>query len=269
MQESEFVVRGDFGTATAAIGLGEGVAKMGFLNSYAPGHAVFVPANEVLSIYPGFIAAYERRELSFDETIRDLCVDLSASPLRSLSPPALADVVTELDDVVGGKTVLRGDRFYVMLSDDWLLEAAMLAEGLRKLAAVTQLIRNGSLAENGVLFWDEPETNLNPKLITVLARVLMKLAGAGIQVFIATHDYLLTSELSLAAEYQTEAGVAAKTRFFCLSREGSKGPVHVTSGATLAEIPDDPILAEFSAHYDRERDLFYGQGPVQTAESKT
>lgn len=113
--ESEFVVRGDFGTA--AIGFGEGVAKTGFSNSFAPGHTVFLPANEVLSIYPGFIAAYERRELSFDETVRDLCVDLSASPLRSVSSPVLAEVVNELDEAVGGKTVLRGDRFYVLLSE--------------------------------------------------------------------------------------------------------------------------------------------------------
>jgi hypothetical protein len=259
--ESEFVVRGDFGTA--AIGFGEGVAKTGFSNSYAPGgHAVFVPTNEVLSIYPGFIAAYERRELSFDETVRDLCVDLSASPLRSVSPPVLAEVVSELDEAVGGKTVLRGDRFYVLLSEDWPLEAAMLAEGLRKLAAVTQLIRNGSLAENGVLFWDEPETNLNPKLITVLARVLMKLAGAGIQVFIATHDYLLADELSLAAEYQTPDGVAAKTKFFCLLRAGPREPVQVQFGDTLTDIEANPILEEFSAHYDREQNLFYGTSPT-------
>ena len=39
------------------------------------GPIVFIPSAEVLSVYPGFVSAYERRELSFDETFRDLCVD--------------------------------------------------------------------------------------------------------------------------------------------------------------------------------------------------
>ena len=217
----------------------------------------------MLSIYPGFIAAFERRELSLDGTIRDLCVDLSANPLRTIEPPVLADLVAELDNAVGGKTVLRGDRFYVLLSDDWLLEAAMLAEGLRKLAAVTQLIRNGSLAERCVLFWDEPEDNLNPKLIPLVAETLMKLAGAGIQVFIATHDYLLTNELSVAAEYRTPDGLAAHTRFFCFSRPAPSEPVTIQCGDTVADLGTNPILEEFAAHYDRNQKLFAQAGSVE------
>ncbi len=37
-------------------------------------------------------------------------------------------------------------------------------------------------------------------------------------------------------------------------------------GATLAEIPENPILQEFAAHYDRERNLFYGRGSLQIPE---
>jgi predicted ATPase len=223
------------------------------------GHTVFVPASEVLSIYPGFIAAYERRELSFDETFRDLCVDLSANPLRSVSPAALAELVAKLDEAVGGKTVLRGERFYVSVSEDWLLEAPMLAEGLRKLASIAHLIRNGSLAEKSALFWDEPETNLNPKLVTVVAKLLLDLAGAGVQVFIATHDYLLTNELSVAAEYGTPEAQAAKPRFFCLGRSGRE-PVTVQWADAVADLVSNPILEEFAAHYDRQQKLFAQAG---------
>lgn len=141
--------------------------------------AVFVPANEVLSMYPGFVAAYEKRELSFDETCCDLCVDLSASALKSVSPLGLEKIATTLDASVGGKTQLRGEKFFVVLEKEWNLEAPLLAEGLRKLGSIAHLIRNGSLTKKSVLFWDEPEANINPKLIVLVAQTLLRLAVRG------------------------------------------------------------------------------------------
>jgi hypothetical protein len=220
------------------------------------GSVVFVPPAEVLSVYAGFVAAYEMRELSFDETYRDLCVDLSATQLRSVASPTLGELIAKLDKAVGGKTVLRGDRFYVTMSKTWLLEAPMLAEGLRKLASIAHLIRNGSLMKEGVLFWDEPETNMNPKLIPTVAHTLLALAAAGIQVFIATHDYLLTNELSVAVEYETHEGNAAKPRFFCLGHSKPQEPVTIQWGNTVADLGSNPILEEFAAHYDRQQKLF-------------
>lgn len=246
---------GDFGAI--AIDLRGPAADIDYRRFTQPGGlAVLVPAAEVLSMYPGFVAAYERRELSFDATFRDLCVDLSATPVRSVSPPALAELVAKLDAEVGGETVLRGGKFYVSFSEDWLLEAPMLAEGLRKLATIAHLIRNGSLTEKSILFWDEPETNLNPKLITVIAGILLKLANAGVQLFIATHDYLLTNELSVAAEYGTPEGRAANPKFFCFTRAQAREPVTIQSGDTVADLAANPILEEFAAHYDRGQELF-------------
>jgi predicted ATPase len=255
-------VNGDFGEMWLDV---EGGAVPAFFYDVArpAGHAVFLPASEVLSIYPGFVSAYERRELSFDETFRDLCVDLSATPLRSVSPPLLAEIAEKLDAAVGGKTVLRGDRFYVSLAEDWLLEAPMLAEGLRKLAAIAHLIRNGSIAEKGSLFWDEPETNMNPKLIPIVARTLLALAGAGVQVFVATHDYLLTNELSVAAEYQMAEAKAAKLKFFCLGHAKPGEPVTIQSGDVVADLAANPILEEFAAHYEREQKLFAPSAPSE------
>jgi energy-coupling factor transporter ATP-binding protein EcfA2 len=263
-QNADVDTHGDFGTAAITFsGFDASTVFPGFTPTRGGGLVVFIPASEVLSIFPGFVAAYERRELSFDGTFRDLCVDLSASLLRSIDPPVLADLVAKLDDAVGGKTVLRGDKFYVSVSEDWDLEAPMLAEGLRKLASVAHLIRNGSLAQGSVLFWDEPETNLNPRLIPTVAQALLALAAAGIQVFVATHDYLLTNELSVLAEYGTPEAIAAKPRFFCLSQPGPREPVQVESGDTIADLRTNPILEEFAAHYEREQKLFAERQPSE------
>jgi hypothetical protein len=214
--------------------------------------AVFIPARETLSMFDGFIAAYESQKLSFDETYYDLCVALSGKPLRNEVALPIAPILESLTKILGGQVLLEGGRFCVQ-DKSGQVEAHMLAEGHRKIAEVAYLIGNGSLARDGFLFWDEPEASLNPKLVTKMVQTLQALVKGGIQVFLATHDYLLSHELSLAMEYGTEHATAM--RFFALGRVDG-GSVAVKSGNTLAEIPSNPILDEFAAHYDRERELF-------------
>ena len=58
--------------------------------------------------------------------------------------------------------------------------------------------RDGLPLEKGaVLFWDEPEANLNPKYIPVVAEMLLELQRNGVQVFVSTHDYFLTKYLEI------------------------------------------------------------------------
>ena len=77
------------------------------------------------------------------------------------------------------------------------MEFTLLAEGMRKLGLLWLLIQNGTLQNGSVLFWDEPETNLNPKLLGTLIEVLLQLQRAGVQVFLATHDYVILKEIDL------------------------------------------------------------------------
>ena len=221
-----------------------------------PKRSIFIPSRETLSMFDGFIAAIEDQKLSFDETYKDLCVALSAKPLRGRRVGAITSLLEPLTDLLGGSVVLEGGRFHVH-GKDGLIEAHLLAEGYRKIAGLAHLIGNGSLIKNGFLFWDEPEANLNPKLITRIADALRTLAHGGVQVFIATHDYLLSHELSLAVEYQTKP--KAPTRFFSFQRDDN-GAVSVQAGDTLADLEHNPILKEFAAHYDRERELFSERG---------
>lgn len=221
--------------------------------------SLFIPSREVIAMYHGFVDAYDKRELSFDETYYDLCKSLSGRLTKGPRLKKAAELVEPLEEILGGKVSIEGGRFQVY-SHDGVLEAHLLAEGFRKIAGLVHLINNGSLIANGMLFWDEPEANLNPKLITRIAETLRILADRGVQVFVATHDYLLSHELSLAVEYQTKPKVP--TRFFAFQRDDS-GPVSVQAGDTLADLEHNPILEEFAAHYDRERELFSKRGKVR------
>ena len=216
----------------------------------------------MLSIYPGFLAAYHNRELAFDETYADLCFALSQSLLRGPHGEAASELWRPLGESLHAKVSLEGDRFYLVSNGDGKIEAHLAAEGFRKIASLIHLIANGSLMKDSVLFWDEPESNLNPKLIKIVADFLLRLGTSGVQVFVATHDYLLTNELSLNAEYQTQAADDAPIRFFAF-RRGDQGGVEVQSGGTLAELDRNPIMEEFEALYDRERGLFYQSDRVK------
>jgi len=78
------------------------------------------------------------------------------------------------------------------------------------------------------------------------------LVEKGLQIFITTHDYLLSQRLSLIAEYENPQ---FPIKFICLENEKDKG-IKIEEGKTLAEIQDNPILNEFAEYYDFERTAF-------------
>lgn len=217
-----------------------------------PVSALYLPAHEFLSIYEGFISAYTQRETSFDETFYDLSLALNALPLRGPRLVEIGDLIMPLEKAIGGKVVQENGRFYVKLPEG-KFEAHLVSEGFRKIAGLIYLINNGSLTQNGILFWDEPEANLNPRLVVLLVQTLRVLAQHGVQIFLATHDYLLSQELSLLAEYPSETPL----RFFALHRPKRGAGVVVEAGNSLVDIENNPILDEFAAHYERERELFH------------
>ena len=77
----------------------------------------------------------------------------------------------------------------------------LLSEGYKKLATIVYLIQSGSLSKGSILFWDEPETNMNPKMVEPVAQALGALARAGVQVFVTTHDYFTMQSFNLMAKY--------------------------------------------------------------------
>jgi ABC-type transport system involved in cytochrome c biogenesis ATPase subunit len=215
-------------------------------NQWLNTRPVFITTRELLTIYPGFVSLYEGRYLEFDETYYDTCLLLGDPPLRK----PMADLLSVLEEAMGGKVNLEGGRFYLVVSDDRKIEMPMVAEGLRKLAMLAQLVAVGALQKGGYLFWDEPEANLNPRLVKVIARVILQLAKAGIQIFIATHSYFLLKELDILTMEQP-----IPTRYFSLLK-GEDGVV-VESGDSLDDLQTIVALDEELAQFDREQDAHH------------
>jgi ABC-type hemin transport system ATPase subunit len=218
--------------------------------------SIFIPTREVLSIFPGFISSYVKRESAFDRTVYDLCLALDAKPLRGPRNEIRARLLEPIEDALGGKVVNENGRFYLKLPDGEM-EAPLVAEGIRKLGMLDYLIVNGSLTENGFLLWDEPEASLNPRLTRLTGHIALGLARSGVQTWIATHDYLLTSELTLASEQLA----AHDTAFFALARPADAAGTIVERGDKLADLQHNSILKALADLHAREEAVFAGEPP--------
>lgn len=207
---------------------------------------VYLPARELLTVYPNFVSVYETTSLEFDETWRDTCVLLGAPLKKNLDKGEMGRMLAAIEDIIGGKLVNQDGRFYVR-TKGILIEAPLLAEGHRKLAMLAQLIANGSIQKGSVLFWDEPEANLNAKLIRQIAQIIMVLASEGVQVFIATHSLFLLKEIEIL-NVVGEAG-PVQTRFFGL--HPAEDGVQVMQGDTPFDMGTITALEEELQQTDR------------------
>jgi len=207
---------------------------------------VYLPTRELLTIYPGFVSLYETTDLPFEETWRDTCILLGAPLAKGPRLVEIEQMLDPLEEQLGGRVLLQDGRFYLKTTDG-KLEAHLVAEGLRKLAMIARLIATGSLIGTGSLFWDEPEANLNPKVIKQVARTILQLCQSGIQVFVASHSLFLIRELDILLRFPEFEGVSA--RFFGL-RLG-EGGVTVQQGNTVDDIGTIDALQEELSQSDR------------------
>lgn len=186
------------------------------------GGPVYLPPREVVSLVPNFVADYERLGSRFEETYLDLVKLLLARPRRGPRAAGIARLLKPLEKAMGG--TLAPDelgRLYLQFEDGKRIEAPLVSEGFRKLATLAYLIQNESLALHGSVFWDEPEANLNPRLMGPLADTLVQLAMDGVQLFIATHSLFFLRELALRID-KAKNGPPVPVRYFSLVQDGGK-----------------------------------------------
>ncbi len=211
----------------------------------APLESVYIPVKEMLSNAPGFRSLYSKREIHFEEVCKDILDRAYLPALREPMEGRRKEILAKLQQAVGGEVSINNEEFFLQ-NEQGTLEFSLLAEGVRKLALLWLLIRNGTLQSGSVLFWDEPETNLNPKLFGVVMDVLLELQRADVQVFLATHDYVILKELDL------RTGDADEVAYHALFREQETGEVACKTTRSYQDIEPNAIADTFADLYDRE-----------------
>ena len=243
--------------------------------------AIFIPTKEVLSLVRGLTAEEPDQptiERIFDDGYLDLARQLIKEGADDLDAkvrldPRFASIVPRLANLIGGRYELHEGRFCFQAGEyveklgktssaekaaqsfqdsalqfvptkARLLSSTMTAEGFRKIGVLQRLLSNGSLNPGtaGPLLWDEPESNLNPKLMRDLVLALLELARNGQQVILATHDYVLLKWFDLLMD----KGKGDQVRFHVLSRDADSGQVRRDSMDDFRAIEPNAIADTFN-----------------------
>ena len=242
---------------------------------------IFVPTKEVLSLVRGMTDAnHDQRtvELIFDDGYLDLAQMLLRKSVddpesRINLDPRFDSIVPKLANLIGGRYQLENGGFsfqsgtYVetlgqssaetkapqvfqkattrfVPAKTAVLSSGMTAEGFRKIGMLQRLLTNGTLnpGVSGPLLWDEPESNLNPKLMKLLVEILLELSRNGQQVILATHDYVLLKWIDLLMD----KGKGDHVKFHALYRDAETGEVKVDSMDDYRAITPNAIADTFN-----------------------
>lgn len=166
----------------------------------SPVRSVYIPVKDMLANATGFRSMVSLRHLHFEEVYNDIIDRAFLPALKENGDKVRSQLLESLQQSMDGKVIIKGEELFLK-NKTGELEFTLLAEGYRKIGLLWLLIQNGTLSSGNVLFWDEPETNLNPKLMRLVVNVLIELQRIGVQIFIATHDYVMLKEFELATNH--------------------------------------------------------------------
>lgn len=204
----------------------------------------YIPVKEMLANSRGFLSTYQKRELHFEEIYADIISRAQLPLLRGPADQRRKKLLALLQQNMKGKVNSKHEEFFLK-SSQGNLEFSLLAEGMRKLGLLWILIQNGTLLDGSILFWDEPEANLNPKMMRMVVEIILELQRLGVQIFLATHDYVTLKEFDLQAREQD------KVSYHALFRDKTN-EICVNSTSDYTMIDPNAIAQTFSELYDRD-----------------
>ena len=211
---------------------------------------LFIPAKEILSHFKGFIATYSKREIAFDKTTNDLALELDLPLLKDQQLIEKKNI--ELEKILEGEIIQLNGEFYLRrFKDKELVVSSMMAEGLRKIGTISYLLKNGALTKDSILIWDEPESNLNPKLIKDIVDLLIFLENLGVQIFIATHNYFMIKYFDI----QKKDKKSINLKFISLFK--SNGQIESETATDIYDLENNAILDEMENVYLQSSKLFH------------
>ncbi len=263
-------IKFDFSTRVQSLKIDEKYKSQGDLYSMSP---IFIPTKEVISLFRGLLNEPSHKDVFqniFDDSYFDLCNKLSQTPSEENEPRQafLEDIVNKIQgrfefegssvnfnagqyipyaqSTIEKDRTKDGKRFFEPTPDE-KLSTHMVAEGFRKLGVLHRLIENQSLVpkKSGSLFWDEPESNMNPKLMKLIVQLLLELSKKEQQIIITTHDYVLLKWFDVLDKTDTHV------RYHVLSRDHD-GKIIKHSTDDYLDIFPNPIDDAYSNLLDTE-----------------
>jgi AAA15 family ATPase/GTPase len=218
---------------------------------------VFIPTKESLSFMEGVISLYDLYKINFDESYRDIWSLLELPEMRSENIHNKAKwAIDAIEDICQGKFVFYGGGKVTFKVKNLEYSANSIAEGFRKIGMLSRLLETGAIqpGNSGTLFWDEPEGNMNPKLMKLLVEILLELSRNGQQIILATHDYVLLKWFDLLMD----SNKGDLVYYHSLYRDEETNSLMINSTDNYLNIFPNPIDEAFEAIINSELDKTMG-----------
>jgi len=223
-------------------------------NLFDSNSTIYIPTKEILTMFNGFVSKYLERDIHIEKIYFDLAVKLGIPIKHDNLTNEQKKLIEPIEKIMRGKIVYdsKKEEFYLQQKEIGKIEIGLVAEGYRKLGQILHLIANRTLSNGSIMFWDEPEANLNPSYSENLAKLLTQLCE-NTQIFIATHDYFLLKYLDLEAKKRN-----IDIRYFSLYRQKESDEFFkIEHSNSLDKLEHNPVIDEFENLFDRLQKDFY------------
>jgi hypothetical protein len=198
--------------------------------------ALYFPPKEVLTHRKAIAASRERGEVEgFGDAYYDLVQALGHSTTRGPIQNNLRTVMDRLENLFAGKVKREEDEF-IFQRGPKKFSMSQTAEGIKKIGLITHLIRNRHIQSDSILFFDEPAAHLHPDATIKFMEMLFEVAKADIQIFIATHSYMVLKKLELIARENDEKMP------LCVLSPSEDGKVEENTSDLSKRIPSNSIV---------------------------
>lgn len=235
-------VSGKYGDSLWSVGFQNLSASDNGMRPAAP-RPVFIPAIEMMA-HARNMNGILRDYADFDRTCFDFISLVTAKPMSEHSHPSL-DQMKILKDLIPGEVEWNEEEQRFYLSEKGKrLPYSLVAEGVRKVTALYRLVEFNWLTSGGTFFWDEPEVNLNPRWMDEIIEALVILARNGVQIFLATHSYVILKQIDLTLRAQrNRKSEQVQARFFSLRSE--RGGSRAMWADNFADLEPNSILDQY------------------------
>jgi len=216
--------------------------------------SIYIPTKEMLTMFNGFISKYLEGDIKIEKMYFDLAVKLGIPIKMGGFTNEQKKLIEPIEKIMKGKVLYdsKTEDFYLQQKGLGRIDIGLVAEGYRKLGQVLHLIGNKTLSNDSVMFWDEPEVNLNPSYSENIVELLAYLSN-NTQIFLATHDYFILKYLDLEAKKQN-----IKINYFSFYKEKDTDKfIKIESANSIDDLEHNPIIEEFEHLFEKLSKDFY------------
>lgn len=210
-------------------------------------NSIFLPTKEILSSRTIIIKLKDiNKEFGFDDTYYDLAKALTPVT-RGKNYKEFSKSRLKLTNAIDGKII------FDQISSEWKFKdknnfvypIGTTSEGVKKISIIETLLGNRYLSKGSIIFIDEPESNLHPKLLFEFMDIISELSKSGVQFFIATHSYFVVKKMYIIAQQLKTKSIPI------ISFENEQ----VNISDLKNGMPDNPIIDESINLYKEEINL--------------